>query len=216
MGGRRGSVAREDALSQGAVRSSFSSAILSRCQRLVIAPRFLVRSSPVQRTLSGLHLSAARSFKLATLDLRTLVHAKLPQHEKAQASMEYLLIVTFAMIALSVIAFAAYSQSASFSSDVTSSQIQKVGNQIVDAANAAYYAGPPTKKTITLYFPDLIRSINVMNQSIVFVVQGSQGTYEYAVYSSTPMFAPNNISVFPGLHTITILAGSGYVNITDR
>src|SRR6185295_14623963 len=78
------------------------------------------------------------------------------QNRRAQSAMEYLLITAFAFLILAAILLVGYSQTATFSRDVTAAQLQKVGNQITDAANAVYYVGPPAKKTVRLYFPDLI------------------------------------------------------------
>jgi uncharacterized protein (UPF0333 family) len=133
---------------------------------------------------------------------------------RAQSSMEYLLITAFVFLILAGILVVAYSQTATFTRDVTAAQLQKVGNQITDAANAVYYVGPPAKKTIRLYFPELINSIQISNQSIVFTVQGNGGTYEYAVYASTNM--TGSLRTFAGTHVIEIEALDNIVNITDR
>jgi hypothetical protein len=129
--------------------------------------------------------------------------------------MEFLLVMAFVFLILVGIMLVAYTQSARFTNDVTASQIQKVGNEIIDAANAAYYAGPPTKKTITLYFPQQINTITIAGQSIIFNLQGSGGSYDYVVYSSSNL--TGSLRTFSGLHTITItiVAQEGAVSVTD-
>jgi uncharacterized protein (UPF0333 family) len=132
---------------------------------------------------------------------------------KAQAAMEYLLVMAFVFVILTGILLVAYLQSSSFQTDVSAAQIQKVGNQIVDAANTVYYAGPPTKKTIKLYFPDGIQSISFNNQTLLFTMQGSKGPYEYAVFASTNM--TGQLRTNAGLHTISAVAKPGFVNLTE-
>jgi uncharacterized protein (UPF0333 family) len=132
---------------------------------------------------------------------------------QGQSAMEYLLITGFVFLILAAILVVAYSQTSMFNRDVTASQIQKVGNQLVDAANSVYYVGPPARKTLTLYFPELINNITIANQTILFTVQGNGGVYEYAVFASTNM--TGTLRPFSGIHVITIEAQSTIVNITD-
>jgi uncharacterized protein (UPF0333 family) len=132
---------------------------------------------------------------------------------RGQSSMEYLIITGISFLFLFAIMVVAYYQSATFSTDVAGAQVQKVGNQIVDAADIAYYAGPPTKKTITVYFPDHIKTITISEQTIIFLMEGNGGAYEYPVFAATNM--TGSLGSFKGLHTITITAGNGIVNITD-
>jgi len=127
--------------------------------------------------------------------------------------MEYLLIVSFAFLLLTAIIFVALSQSSSFSSEVTAAQIQKVAHRIVDAADAAYYAGPPTKKSFSLYFPDNILEANVTGKDVVFRVSGTGGNYEYALSSSTNL--SGTLRTFKGVHHITVEATDSYVLIND-
>jgi len=128
--------------------------------------------------------------------------------------MEYLFITAFAFIMLLVIMLLAYAQSSSFSSDVAAAQIQKVGNQIVDAANEVSYAGPPSTRMLTLYFPQYINNVAVTNQTLVFSMEGQGGHYDYSLFAVTNMTGA--IQSFSGLHRITVSAQGSFVNITDR
>lgn len=130
-----------------------------------------------------------------------------------QAAFEYLLITAFGFFLIIPIIIIAFSQSATFSSDVTSAQIQKVGNQIVDGANAVYYSGPPAKRTLKIYFPEGITNVEVANSTIQFTVQGSGGAYQYAVFADTNM--TGSIGTFSGIHRITLTAQEEDVLITD-
>lgn len=130
-----------------------------------------------------------------------------------QAAFEYLLITAFGFFLILPIIIIAFTQSASFSSDVTSAQIQKVGNQIIDGVNAVYYSGAPAKKTLKLYLPEGVTSIAITNSTIQFTVQGSGGAYQYAVFADTNM--TGSIATFSGIHRLTITAQEEDVLITD-
>lgn len=131
--------------------------------------------------------------------------------QKGQSSMEYLLVMAFVFTMLVAIIVLAYSQSATFSTDVSASQIQKVGNQLVDAANTVYYAGPPTKKTIRLYFPQGVRNVTLSGNTIIFIMQGTNGPYEYAIPAATNL--TGTLQPFPGIHTVTVEAQEAAVAI---
>jgi uncharacterized protein (UPF0333 family) len=130
--------------------------------------------------------------------------------------MEYLLVVGFSMMFLVAIIVVAYSQSSTFAYSVSDSQIKRVGATIVDSVDGVYAAGPPSKKTIKLYFPQNIQQVSIQNNSLVFLMSGESGPYEYAISATTNM--TGSIRPFAGLHKITIVVldqpGSP-VNVTD-
>jgi uncharacterized protein (UPF0333 family) len=132
---------------------------------------------------------------------------------RGQVAMEYLFVAGFATVLLVVIIVIAYSQSALFSQDVTASQVQKIGNQLVDAANAVYYAGPPAKRTLTLYFPNLVSNIAIANNSLTFTIAAQGGLADYSLSAQTNM--TGTLRPFAGTHVVIVEALPGIVNITD-
>jgi uncharacterized protein (UPF0333 family) len=130
--------------------------------------------------------------------------------------MEYLLVASLAFMFIIVILVIAYSNSASFSSDVGRAQIQRVGSTIIDTANTVYYAGPPTKKTVKVYFPQSVRGIIPINgtSDIIFVLQGDNGLYDYSVSAATNL--TGEIRNFSGMHTLSFTATGTAVDISDR
>lgn len=134
--------------------------------------------------------------------------------ERAQVSMEYLLVTGFALLLLFPIIIIAYSQSATFSDDVTAAQLEKVGNEIASAADTVYYAGAPTKKTIKVYFPKNVRDVSISGNTIVFTAGGQGGEFEYAVFSEANM--TGSLGTFDGIHVITLIASETQVNITEQ
>lgn len=193
MGGRRGSGTRNTLL-----RAPQATCSNSRIARGVAGPRLDASSSDFGKLL----LSSSRRFRLAARRLR-----------QAQSSMEYLLITGFVLVIIIAIIAVAYSQSAKFSTDVSAAQIQKIGNGIGDAVNAVYYAGPPTKKTLTLQFPTNINYVALANQSIVFNLMGEGGSYDYVVFTQANM--TGWLRPFSGIHVVTVESLGSVVNVTD-
>ena len=131
---------------------------------------------------------------------------------RGQISMEYLLVTAFAFLILVPIILIAYSQQSRFSQDVTAAQLQKIGSTLVDNANAVYYAGQPTKRTVQLYFPEGIQGITISGNAITFDMMGTPH-YQYAAFAETNM--TGSLRTFTGLHTIEIVAGENEVNVTE-
>lgn len=132
----------------------------------------------------------------------------------AQSAMEYLLVVGFAFILLTLILVIAYSESSRFALQVSTAQIQRSGGELVDAINTVYYSGPPTKKTMQLQFPKHMRGVRIENSTIVFEMLGESGLYDYAVEAYpnvTGSIRPNG-----GLHVLTLEAIGGSVQITEN
>jgi hypothetical protein len=128
--------------------------------------------------------------------------------------MEYLMITGLVLLVIVGILAVGFSQQATFSREVSQAQVQKIARQLVDAADAVSYAGPPSKKTISLHFPEHIREIVIAHNTITFVAGGSASApYEYLVLSSTNM--TGTLQPFPGLHRIIVQAGDGVVTFAD-
>ncbi|MBI5389018.1 hypothetical protein HZB01_01420 [Candidatus Woesearchaeota archaeon] len=89
--------------------------------------------------------------------------------KKSQASMEYIIIAAFAiMVVFGVLSFF-YSRSQESIADLQSQQINKIGPEIVDAADDVYRSGEPSRRTITLTFPEGITSLYTTdNKEMVF------------------------------------------------
>ncbi|MDD9952772.1 MAG: hypothetical protein OXR66_00380 [Candidatus Woesearchaeota archaeon] len=133
---------------------------------------------------------------------------------RAQAAMEYLLIVGLSAMLVLPLIVVSMSQSQRFADDITASQVENIAGAIIDSANTVYYSGEPAKKTIVLNFPERIQSVTVNNDSILFTVMSSSGTYEYVRYTNGPL--NGTIRTFAGLHRITLEAWQNQVNITDQ
>lgn len=127
--------------------------------------------------------------------------------------MEYLLVVAFGFLLLVPIVLISMTQSSRFTSDVTAAQIQKVGRELTDAVDSVYYAGPPTKRTMQLYFPVGIRNVTLSNSTIIFRVSGSSGAYDYPVFAATNV--TGELRTFAGVHRITLEAGDTNVTLSD-
>jgi len=127
---------------------------------------------------------------------------------KAQSSVEFLLIVGFAMMMILPLVVIFFEQSENLNTGISSSQTDKISSDIVDAADEVYYLGAPSKKTLSLYFPDSIKSAEVSGHSLIFNVDSPNGDYEVVKWSVTNL--TGSVRSFPGVHRISVESAVGY------
>ncbi len=130
---------------------------------------------------------------------------------KAQISMEFLLVIGFAFLMTIPLIVIFYQQSESLTTDITASQIDKVASEIRDAADEVYYLGPPSKKTITVYFPEGIKQVNITNNTITFVVSSSGGNFDLVKWAATNL--TGTLKTHKGIHQVTVEAQNTAVDI---
>lgn len=118
--------------------------------------------------------------------------------------MEYLFVVGFAFALLIPIIIIYYSQSNVFEEEVAISQTNKALQEIVRAADTIYYLGPPSRQTISVRFPEVLREITIQEQAITVHLDIGSGRQVNAQTRSANLTGtlPSN----PGLHVITIQA----------
>ena len=132
---------------------------------------------------------------------------------RAQISMEFLIIVGFAMLMTFPLIIIFYQQSESINIDVVSGQADKIASEIRDAADEVYYLGSPSKKTLIIYLPQEIIGISVSNNNIILDVDSANGDYQ--IVKSTVGNLSVSIAVFNGIHHISVEAYDSYVLISE-
>jgi uncharacterized protein (UPF0333 family) len=129
----------------------------------------------------------------------------------AQVSMEYLLIVGFAFLLLVPLIIIFYTSQQDLNEKITSSQGDKIANEIVAAADSVYFQGPPTKKTFRVYMPDDVKEVIIDETYVQVNMKTMDGTPRNSVANLT-----GSIENYGGLHIIKVIAIPGGVNITDE
>lgn len=113
---------------------------------------------------------------------------------KGQSSVEYILIVAFSLLMIipSTILFMNYSSDSKAS--VESSQVFKVGNELILSAEKMYSVGQNSWQTLTLIFPDNFKramvytpNIGVAGLSELVITYGDPAT-DVVLFSRVPLF----------------------------
>jgi hypothetical protein len=131
---------------------------------------------------------------------------------KAQVAVEYLIIVSFALMIL--IPYVLYlndlSQSYSETNKLTiaKNSVEKLGRSI----NWVYSQGEGAKMEIEILVPDGVESIQFLNNTVIWKVRTSAGISD--IHYTTVTNVTGNIPPTPGYKVVLIQAFRGYVNVS--
>ena len=133
---------------------------------------------------------------------------------KSQVSVEYLFIIGFAALLTLPLLLIYYTYTSDSSDSVATNQAMQVARKIVDASESVYYLGKPSQTTLRLSFPDGIISTDLSNYEVVLKVKIKNGIADIVQVSSVNM--SGSLPISQGLHSITVKAQDGYVQITSN
>ena len=135
-------------------------------------------------------------------------------HRKAQGSLEYILIFAFVLAALIPLIVLFVNRSADITIEVTSRQVQSVGQAIADRAESVYYLGEPSKATIRVFMPEGIHNASLMNRALVFKLRTLQGGLSDIVISADVNLT-GTVATSAGIHFIILENKGTYVRINS-
>jgi uncharacterized protein (UPF0333 family) len=135
---------------------------------------------------------------------------RIKEQGRAQISMEFLMVVGFAFLMTVPLVIIFYQQSQNLTTEVSASQVDKIASEIRDAADEVYYLGTPSKKTITVFMPETIKSIIIDNTTkIIFWVDSPNGDYEVVKWTVANL--TGSLMNYSGIHHIS---AESYFNIS--
>jgi len=132
--------------------------------------------------------------------------------KKAQISFEYLILMSFVTLVISGILGIAVMYTGSIQDRVKINQANKFANKVVSTAEYVYYAGEPSKATITTYLPENINQIDFEENSLIIEMHTSNGERVVAFPANVNM--TGSINPQTGVKKLEIVAYDDYVSIT--
>ncbi|MGV8142709.1 MAG: hypothetical protein ACP5NS_03685 [Candidatus Pacearchaeota archaeon] len=134
---------------------------------------------------------------------------------RGQISFEYLIVVSFVVFIVLIILSLALFYVTSSRDQIKINQLVTFSNKIVSSAESVYYAGEPSKVTITVYLPEGVQSIQILENSLVFDILTSTGSTIIAFPSNVPLDPTLDITFNEGLKRLTISADTNAVHIVS-
>ena len=132
-------------------------------------------------------------------------------HNKAQAGVEYMIIVGFVtFIVISIFGLSIF-YSSQTKDQIKLNQIENFAIQLINSAEAVFFAGEPSKTTLRLYLPEGVKNLEISTDYLIVTVGVSTGENKRAYKSRVPI--QGNISSGEGIKKISLEARETYVQI---
>jgi hypothetical protein len=135
--------------------------------------------------------------------------------KRGQVSFEYLIIMGFVTFIIIGVLSIAFFYSNNVKDRIKINQVTNYANKIISTSESIFYAGYPSKATITGYLPENINSIeiNSAEDSIIIAIQTSSGVAKISFSSNVPI--SGTLGTNQGLNKIQIEAGATEVAISQ-
>jgi len=133
---------------------------------------------------------------------------------RGQSSLEYMILVGFVTLALSIILLASYFY-INFSKDrIKETQVESFASKIISSSESVFFSGEPSQTTISLFLPAGIESINFNEKEVEITYITSSGRNIRSFSSKVKISGIINPS--EGTKILIIKAQSDEVLITQK
>jgi uncharacterized protein (UPF0333 family) len=133
--------------------------------------------------------------------------------KRGQISTEYLIVVGFVVFLVLGIIGVAFFYTSITNDQIKVSQVSNFANKIISSAESVFYAGEPSKLTVTGYLPVGINSFDILPSEIVVSITTSSGITKMSFTSNVPL--TGNITYNEGVKRLQILAQQDEVLISE-
>ena len=133
---------------------------------------------------------------------------------KAQSSLEYMLLIGFVTLAISIVLITAYFY-INFSKDrIKENQVENFSGKIISSAESVFFSGEPSQTTITIYIPSGVEDINFNAKELEITYITSSGTNKVSFSSRVDL--SGEINKLEGTKILIIKALENEVLITQK
>ena len=133
--------------------------------------------------------------------------------KRGQIAMEYLLLMGFILFSVIGLLGISFSYMGNIRDSIIMSQTTSFAEQIIMTSEKVFYEGEPSKATITVYMPEEVRNIEIIEDSLWIDLESSSGISRRAYPSNVPI--EGTINPVSGSRKIQIVAQENYVNISQ-
>jgi len=129
---------------------------------------------------------------------------------KTQASLEYLIIVSIALLVLTPAILYANSIISSSKKELRFKLAESTVERIAENSDWVYSLGPPSRVKINVYIPELVEYINISDYKISLKFKDSEQIIVRKTKANVTGFLPIN----EGYYNVLIVAEYNFVNIS--
>jgi hypothetical protein len=129
--------------------------------------------------------------------------------------MEYLIVIGFVTFVILGILGIAFIYTNNSKDKLLITQANNFANKIIVTAESVYYAGKPSKATISVYLPEEVEGISIENDEIVLNLTTSTGKNVMGFPSNVPLSDTSSITSTEGIKKLEIRAEEDNVIINQ-
>ena len=140
--------------------------------------------------------------------------AKVLFKKEGQVSIEYMLVFAFVTFVVLIILGVAFFYSNSIRDNIRVTQADNYANKIISSSESVFYAGEPSKATISAYLPDSVENIYIQENHVLIELRTASGLNTMAFESKVPI--SGNLSNIEGVKNIEITANDTAITINEK
>ncbi len=133
------------------------------------------------------------------------------KNKRAQAGVEYMIIVGFITFALTIVLGLAVFYSGQIKDRIKLNQMENFAIQLINSAESVFFAGEPSKTTIRLHLPEGVKNLEINSSYLIATIQLSSGENVRAYKSRVPI--KGNLTSGEGIRKLTLEAKEDFVLI---
>jgi len=101
---------------------------------------------------------------------------------------------------------------------IKSNQISNFANKIIVTSEAVFYAGEPSKATISAHLPENVKDIEIIENTIIITYNLATGQNKGAFPSNVPIIedSTSELSATSGLKNIVVIANQTHAIISQN
>jgi uncharacterized protein (UPF0333 family) len=135
--------------------------------------------------------------------------------KKGQSSAEYIFVVSLALILIVPATFLFMNYSTKSTDTIASSEINRMGNQILNKVKEMYVVGENSWATLEMNLPENVHSIEIIdNEELVINYTMSSGYSEAVFFTDINITNETPLVISPGYNNFRIESKGTYVVIT--
>jgi hypothetical protein len=138
--------------------------------------------------------------------------------KRGQISVEYLIVIGFVVFIVISILGVAFLYAAGIQDRIKTNQLENFANKVISSSESVFFAGEPSRVTITAYLPEGVESVSVVDDNgyyLVFNVSTSSGLDVISFSSDVPLDTGTIISVDDGTKRLLIESRASKVLIGE-
>lgn len=136
-------------------------------------------------------------------------------YKRGQISLEYIIVVAFVMFAVIILLGISLFYASGVQDQIKVNQLSTFAEKIISSAESVYYAGEPSKVTITAFLPKGVTNFQTNSNSLIFTFVTTTGTSINAFESNVPLDNSFTLSLNEGVKRISITAGGDRVYVAQ-